>query len=159
MKTTFEAVGRPFSTGSGMNATVTWADVLVKFGPLATGSAAVQGVAHAIGAGGGEAYAPNTALLVTKNTSLGGKRGKGRMFVPGLSEGDVANNGIVLAGPLAGFQTSWNAALTQLQSLTLLPMLLHSYDPALGQSPQVPTEVTSFVPQALIATQRQRLRR
>src|SRR3972149_1785273 len=60
---------------------LTFEEVLVKFGPDATGPSAVTpaGGAGGLGAAGG----PQQAYLVHKHTALGGRQGRGRFYVPG----------------------------------------------------------------------------
>lgn len=95
----------------------------------------------------------NVAVLVRKSTGLGGRRGRGRMFLPAfcLGEDGVAANGVLEGGTRASIQSSvdtWMGALT--------PFLLH--DSAPTPVPE-PTPVTSFTVDLTVATQRRRLRR
>ena len=159
LSTALTASGRPFSSGSNLSAAITLASILVKFGPMATGPSAELAVGTAIGAGGVDTPPPNTAVLIAKNTALGGKRGKGHMFHPGLIETQVTSAGAVDPAQVTGMQLKWNSLWTQLDSIALRPVLLHSYDPDAGESPIAPTPITSFTVQATVASQRQRLRR
>lgn len=158
ISTLMRATGRPFSTGSATVATLIFQDILVKFGPLATGPAAIVGVGLAAGAGGGEAYSPNVTLLGTKTTLLGGRHGRGRMFIPGLSEGDVAVGGLLATGVQANRQANWTSAAVEMVAQQIPMYLLHRYDPALGQTPLAPTFVESVLISGQVATLRRRLR-
>lgn len=149
----------PFNTAGGPTVnTLTFVDILVKFGPLATGPAAITGVGAAAGAGGGDAYAPNCALLASKTTLLGGRHGRGRMYVPGLAEGDVVAGGNLASGVQADRQSKWTYVAQQLVIADIPMYLLHRYDPDLGQTPMAPTFVESVLISGQVASQRNRLR-
>lgn len=145
-------------TGNGWPNTMSLADVEVKFGPLDTGPVAVAPINIAGGAAT-DAYSPNAALLVTKRTASGGKRGKGRMFLPPLGENVVAVGGIIDATTVTTIQGRLNDFMAA-QAADDLPLyLIHRHDPALGQSPVVPTQITQLVLDNKLASQRRRLRR
>lgn len=97
----------------------------------------------------------NCALLVTKTTNLGGRKGKGRFYVPNiLVEGSVSQTGFIDSSAFTAMQTISTQFFEALESFTLPMVLLHNeYTP----QPE-PTLVTSLVPSDLIATQRRRLR-
>jgi hypothetical protein len=148
-----------FVSGGPWPAALTVQDLTVKFGPLATGGSATVAVGIAAGAAAGDMIVPNSAPLVQKQTALGGKRGRGRLFMPPVTEGTVGNGGILSSGFISSTQASFDAFVTQLGTSNLPPVLLHRYDPALGQSPMTPTAITAMVLQSRVATQRNRLRR
>jgi hypothetical protein len=115
---------------------------------------------------GGAVQAPlpqNCAQLVRKRTGAAGRRGRGRMYWPGIIEGNVSETGVIASGYLADLQSNanaWHAAL--LAGLggvgpALPPVILHRSE-GIGTEPP-PTPVTSFQVDNVIATQRQRLRR
>lgn len=98
---------------------------------------------------------PNVAYLLRKNTSFAGRRYRGRMFLPGSSNGGIQQGGILsgaeftLVDAAAGaldnvFQGVGSANLSQ-------PVLLHS------EAPTTPTPVTSLSAELIVATQRRRL--
>ena len=93
---------------------------------------------------------PNCTYLVHKIGGL--RRFKGRMFLPGLREGDV-NEGGVLSSTVV---TTANAALTEFLTQ------VNTAAGAMTQKPSVanpsPAAVTSLVCDDLISTQRRRLR-
>lgn len=66
----------------------------VKLGPNDTGSSGEHAGAAVNGASGTNAAPPNVAYLVTKVTLLGGRRGRGRMFFPGVEETGVNDGGL-----------------------------------------------------------------
>lgn len=142
--------------------------VLVKFGPDETGPSSVLPM---IGSGTivGQTEPPQIALLVQKNTALGGRRGKGRMFWPGLPEGDVDPGGVLRSGVAASWQGMFDAFLDGLSSNDIAMHLLH--DPAthwvlvdgqprripnVGSVPPAPSPVTSLTVKSVVATQRRR---
>lgn len=101
----------------------------------------------------------NCATLVRKNTSRGGRRGRGRMYIPPFfpAESAVDPRGIITQTVV----DSWNSQLALwLVSMTAnaLPLfLLHSDTPE--GFPVSPDAITSLVCQTVIGTQRGRLRR
>lgn len=106
------------------------------------------------GTSAGDAVPQNTCILVRKVTAGGGRRNRGRCFVPAVNEAAVDN-----AGRLAGsFRTAVDAAFAAL--ITGLatapfgdPVLFHESEPF------TPTPLVEFSCQQLVATQRRRLRR
>lgn len=94
----------------------------------------------------------NVSTLVKKITALGGRSGRGRMFLPpfNLNETSVANNGMITGAVLATMQTGINAAFWAANRV-----LLH--DSATPGSPD-PTPITSLIVDPQVATQRRRLR-
>jgi len=127
---------------------------LVKFGPNDTGNQFEQ-VATTAGAATGEFSTPATAVLVTKQTIIGGRKGRGRMYVPGLPEADLLPGGVI-PGPTVD---AWNAALSDLlddmEAAGLFPRLLHGvYDP----QPD-PYNILAMTASNKAATQRRRQRR
>lgn len=106
----------------------------------------------------------NCAVLVRKLTGRGGKRGRGRMFLPPayLDEAGVDGNGILSSGVLSAFGTCLDAFQTHLGTAdadgdALDPLLFH-WVPAAGAGPEADL-ITDFVCAPQIATQRQRMRR
>lgn len=106
---------------------------------------------------------PGTALLVTKRTARGGRRGKGRMFIPwALSTGEPDEAGIVLTATI----TAWNTALqlfrAQLSSFSMPMVVLHKPSPPGTEHSSTmgaPDLVTSLVASNLVSSQRRRLGR
>nr|CRY97485.1 hypothetical protein [uncultured prokaryote] len=130
---------------------ITLAETLVKFGPDETGPSAV----YADGVNGSSSDAallPNSSILIRKVTFLGGRQGRGRVFVPGMSEEDVTASGYIESLSLAAHQTAADAWLAAVNDASVTMVLLHS-------DSLVPTEVTSLSVAQIIATQRRRLRR
>lgn len=103
----------------------------------------------------------NTALLVRKNSAVGGRANRGRFYWPGLlAETDVNEVGIINPASVTAIQTDFNAFFTELAAAaepgqaSLAMVVLHDED-----SPAtVPTPVTSLSVDGLAATQRRRMR-
>lgn len=123
----------------------------LKLGPNSTGAAA-EANAIISGAAGATMAPPNVCLLVEKNTNLGGRQGKGRMFLPGVPEGDVGNGGALGNEILTAFQTILGELAANLIAEDLPPVLLHG-------NALAPTPVVNFSLDPTAATQRRRLRR
>ena len=126
--------------------------VLVKFGPNVSGPSAVVPGNIPGGAGGAQAP-PNLATLVRKNTGQGGRRGSGRMFIPGLAEGSVDVAGNQSGAILTAAQVDLDAFVSQCTTLGV-PLALLSGD---GLGP--PLIISSLTVQSVAATQRRRMRR
>lgn len=94
----------------------------------------------------------NCATLLQKRTLTGGRRGRGRMYLPGVPEGKVTNDGnydpaevLLWAGRINDFVDATNTAGVEI-------VLLHQ------TAPFSPSIVTSWGIVSLIANQRGRLR-
>jgi hypothetical protein len=147
------------------NSEVTLASIRVKKGPMEDGPFATVTVANAGGLAGAPS-APQCALLVRKNSAIGGKSGSGRMYVPGIRESTVLSSGLLEPTELGALQTAWTAFYNGLVT-NLTPMALaHNYGEYVNSKgetvvvpPRVPTPVTSLTCDARVATQRRRNRR
>lgn len=105
------------------------------------------------------------ALLIKKSTNRGGRRGRGRMFLPwAVNETSVSELGVVEAGTLSDFQDAADAFLLAIGTASgedgPNPMfLLHVQSDEQSTTPGVPNVVSALEVQALVATQRRRLAR
>lgn len=100
----------------------------------------------------------NCAVLVRKITGQGGRRNRGRMFLPpfALSESGVTNRGQLEGADRTLLQNQLDNAMAALgagPNAVLSPVLFHS------ELPTTPTPITSWSVQGTIATQRRRMRR
>lgn len=135
----------------------------------------------AIGTTTGSGLPSNSAIIVEKLTLRAGRRGRGRMFVPGINDTQVDNAGLVAAANIASWNTALQAFLGALGAVSggtpvqspVIPLLLHgsttetvrSSSPGsrtvtvteVGEGP-LPDEITNFVIDPRIGTQRRRLR-
>jgi hypothetical protein len=101
---------------------------------------------------------PNVALLVHKRTARGGRRGRGRFFIPWiLPDTYVAPNGVIDATHLASLNTSFNVWFTELNTRGT-PMALLPQPSDLSSTP-TPINLTSLSCDPLVSTQRRRLHR
>lgn len=127
---------------------------LCKLGPNDTGQSGTFDLIEA-GGGGTSDETPAGALLVQKLTTLGGRAGKGRMYVPGIDNGDTETGGGINPTSLANWQTAFDAFYDRFTATDWAPVVLHS----VGSPISTPTPIVSFSVQGTMATQRQRLRR
>jgi len=132
---------------------VTPAFIEVKFGPTPTATTAVVTYTEAGGETGSVgAVAP--AILVSKRTALGGRKNRGRMYIPGQSESAMEPGGFVQAATLADVQSRVDSLLGKLTADDL-PMVIGHSDPGDTFAPIV----TALVVSPILATQRRRQRR
>jgi hypothetical protein len=96
---------------------------------------------------------PQVQFLINKKTALGGRKFRGHTFISEVQEGDVGNDGIVLAATVTLLQTLANNVLSNLQAGDLNGMVVLHTDAT------VPTPVTSFVADGKASTLRARYRR
>jgi len=95
---------------------------------------------------------PNTAYLVHKVSTLGGRPGRGRMYWPSVDTGDVNEAGVVNGPSLVVLQSAMTVLFQQLAVLFLPMVILHT-------SPAIPpTVISGLVADPVVATQRRRLR-
>lgn len=104
------------------------------------------------GALGGAVAPPQVATLIGKSTGLAGRANRGRMYVPGVLDADVNDDGTFTTVRLNGLQAAANTFLGDLDTLEVPMVILHN-DPA-----DTPTTVNQLNVSAKVATQRRRLR-
>ncbi len=130
--------------------------VTLKVGPSSTG-ATYQDVTAASGNDGGSLLPPNSAVLVQKLTNLGGRKGRGRVYLPGISEisGTLDSSGTFSSGEAGVITAAMNALLLDIGTGSASEgaplVLLHS-------DSTTPTLIVQFFCENKIATQRRRLR-
>jgi len=128
--------------------------ILVKQGPDATGASAEIGYSIA-GTGSGDGSPPNTAILVRKVTELGGRAGRGRMFMPGVSETDAQGGGNLDSEERSNWQTVLDEVLAEHATAEIPWVVLHGA----GSPLSTPTPIVALTVDSRLATQRRRLRR
>jgi hypothetical protein len=105
----------------------------------------------------------NCCLLVEKRTSKGGKRYRGRMYLPAawVSSNATASSGQLDNGERDSFGSKltafYNAITSPTMGTAFQPVLLHNQGEA-GGTNFIPTEITSFGIDPMLATQRKRMR-
>jgi hypothetical protein len=137
--------------GDLLSSQVTCSAIRVKLGPDETGPSA-EATAIVAGSVGGEPAPANCAALVHKTTLLGGRKGRGRFFVPGLATTALGDDSEL--DPT--YQTNLEAFVLGLSSVMVLASLpahlLHS-------DATSPTAIEALVVDPKLATQRRRMRR
>lgn len=128
--------------------------VRVKFGPNDIGPSFEAG-ASMPGAFSGQAESPQVSCLVSKATGVGGRAGRGRMYVPGVPAANYDDSGLMDSASRTSWQGSADDFIDGLVALGLVPVLLHAPGSPITQ----PLPITAFTVQARAATQRRRLRR
>ena len=104
------------------------------------------------GTASGTGWSPQVCFLIRKVTAVGGRRNRGRWYLPGGSEGDVDTNGDIPAGALAVVNTNVNNFFSDITTADFGFCILHADGGA-------PTDIVDLVPSARCATQRRRLQR
>lgn len=100
---------------------------------------------------------PNVAVLCHKRTARGGRRGRGRMFLPWfVNVGDVAETGIIQSATVTSIQTAAAVFIGELSSRSMPMVILHGPG---NSSMGAPDVVTTVQVSSLVATQRRRLGR
>lgn len=138
-----------FSIAEGVNLT----SIKVKKGPNATGAMFIEPSGN--DGQGDPTGAPNLAFLIRKETAIGGRAGRGRMFLPGVPETSVDPGGQITSTAVTNLQGQLDNFLLELEGVDLPLVVLHSA----GSPISTPTPITGLSVQTTGATQRQRLRR
>lgn len=134
-----------------VSAALTLDRVDVKFGPDDVGPSGTS-PSGLNGSIAGNVTPANLASLIQKQTLLGGRRGRGRIYLPGVPEANTLPNGNLTGAYNDLLTASWNQFRLDMASSDLPLFLLHS-----DATP--PTEIQLFSVDIRPATQRRRLRR
>lgn len=149
--------GKPYNLG---NLALTWKSVqsytLINIGGVLTSSTSISGSSGTLAI---EPVPPATSMVVRKITGVAGRAYRGRIALPGgfIDEPTVDEAGILDAGVVTAFQTTFDAMLAQMNTSNIPVYLLHGPN-LLGVTP-VPTLVSSILVTNLVGSQRRRLRR
>lgn len=159
----FTATTGAGSLMSAMDSSVTLTAVRVSLGTDGAEDLIYERPTSTPGAISGNAPPANVAVLVHKTTTRGGRRGRGRMFIPWcVTTAAIEESGLLVAGSQAALQTkmeTWRIALsTNLVTMVLLhgPSLPGVAHPT---TPGAPNPVTALRVDKLISGQRRRLGR
>ncbi len=119
-----------------------------------TGPVLAQNPASEVGVNVLAPLPPNVALLARKNTNRGGRKGRGRMFIPPIyiAESNVDALGTIDGASRTLVQNKLNVFMAQMEAGPTDVVLLHE-DPSTA-----PDVVTAIVMESTVATQRRRLR-
>lgn len=151
------AINAAGSLKTVIDSSVTISEIVVSLGTDGTADITGSVPTAIIGGASGSYVPPNCAVLVRKNTARGGRRGRGRFFIPwAVTTINCGETGIIASAYVTTLQNAMNAFLTALTTFTVPMYLLHSP----GQTAEGPPNlVTSLTVDPLVGTQRRRLGR
>lgn len=135
---------------------VTLVTVTLKVGPTATGPT-FEVHPGLVGHDGGQLAPPNCCVLAQKHTTLGGRHGRGRAYLPGISVISATldsggNFGATASGAVQTSLTTMQEALeTDVVGGPATEVLLHS-------DSTTPSPILNWTVSRKLATQRRRLR-
>jgi len=129
----------------------------LKVGPDEDGPSYVS-TANQLGGRAGTAASCNVSWLVHKNSTLGGRRGKGRLYLPGVMEADVGSDGDMLDAQVTLMQTAMDAWYAGINGVSSVGTYVLEHAPGISAEP-LPTAVLSLTVDGHAATQRRRMRR
>ena len=118
-----------------------------KLGPDATGTFSIY--PFAVGGAGGAAGGAQVSTLFAKETLTGGRRGRGRFFLPAVPETNVDPGGVLTSGTITTANNAGGALLSGLATAGIPMYLLHDDVTA-------PYEVVDLTVSRFVATQRRR---
>lgn len=119
--------------------------------PVPSSSAAV------VGTSSGTSLPPNTAVMVEKNTLRPGRSGRGRLFLPGLSEAFVDPNGNITSGAMTQLTTDLAAARLAMLTIGAVDRVVLFHDTA-NIDPS-PTNIETLTPDPRVSSIAKRFRR
>jgi hypothetical protein len=142
---------------SVVDAGVTLTSVRVSYGTDGSADLVYVQPTTSVGGKSGTALPPNNAALIHKVTARGGRRGRGRMFIPWAFDlADVNEGGVVTSTRQTALNTAMSTLLARLSTASSPMVLLHN--PGLT-SMGAPDVVTSLRADNLVGTQRRRVGR
>jgi len=151
VRSAFSGSGRPFNAASMLNE---WTFEGVVVTQTIDGLPVIGALLDPIhGTAAADPPPSNVALLIKKQTALGGRKNRGRMYVPpaGVSQSALDASGNFKSGEQAGQQTKYDGAFGALETGDYVMFLFHSDSTA-------PTPITGFSVESQVATQRRRMR-
>jgi hypothetical protein len=101
---------------------------------------------------------PNTAVLAQKKTAVGGRRNRGRMYIPGIPEGMVSGAGFIDLATHALWATAVTNLRAEVAALSFVGECVIFHTTAPGLPGLTPTAISSMSVSTKVATQRRRLR-
>lgn len=129
---------------------ITLASILVKNGPNVDGPFIELGVGTA-GSDGSGIVGPQVCALIRKNTNFGGRKGRGRLYWPGVLRDDAGGDGVISGSQITAYNSAWNSFLDDMAADDAPLYLLHADSTS-------PYQIASFSAQTPTATQRRRIR-
>jgi len=100
----------------------------------------------------------NIAFLIRKNSGQPGRRGRGRMFLPGVSEQDADQNGVVVGSKITELNANLATFYTAVTDADCDPCILHNTNIVPPPSNTAPTPFASFTVEPIIGLQTRRLK-
>lgn len=128
--------------------------VLVKEGPNNIGASGTY-AANMPGTAPNVTGPPQVAMLIRKNTLLGGRSGRGRMYLPGVAEDQVNEAGVITPAIVDSATARFEDFRGKLIAEGLVPLLIHG---SASAPITMPIPISSFQADGRVATQRRRLR-
>lgn len=127
---------------------------------------AVASLAAVVGGNAVVSPPPQVCYIAAKHTALGGRRNRGRTYFPWLSSvNEIAESGLLSAAFIAGFQPRLTNALLDWTATGITMVIANktlAVDPISGKSfvTHIATgpDVTTWLAEPLVGTQRRRLR-
>jgi hypothetical protein len=150
------------SLGNEQDSEVTIGPVRASIGQDGGDPISAEGTATDNGGRGQATLPSNVALLVKKASNVGGRRGRGRFYVPWIiADGEAGDVGNIDGTALAAFNVDAANFRNDLALGTGIdseaPMYILHDSSGSGTEP-APSQVTALVVDPLVATQRRRLR-
>lgn len=150
--TSWTSATAPFAPAKVANSyTLTSVDVTLE---TASGPVLGQKLVNAAGTMVTVVVSAQVCVIARKQTARGGRKGRGRMFLPGaiLVEANIDSAGIILPAFRTTLDTNLTAALSLMSSNSVPAFLLHS-DPLI-----TPDAIIGMSTVSVCGTQRRRLR-
>jgi hypothetical protein len=132
---------------------VTLYQIDYRLGSVAAEDPVVERTVSEAGLAGGEMTPINNAFLVKKTTAQGGRRQRGRNYLPGVAESITDDDGTIHTDVVNGINTNIQDMRTAFTGEGIEMALLHQ------SAPWNPTIVVNALCEAKIANQRTRLSR
>lgn len=140
--------------GAGFDSNVTMRDVRMLLGQDGVDPVVGQSRSSYPGTAVRESTAPALACLIRLNTGLGGRRNRGRKFLPwALNDTSVSEQGAVENSAVTGWNNRMSTFKSEMADVDWFPVILHST----GSTPvPSPTPVTTMTCSPVVSTQRRR---
>lgn len=136
-----------------LNNHVTLTRISYRLGSAAADDPVTERAVNFPGLGGGNMTPINNCLILKKITALGGRRNRGRNYLPGVGEGAVGDDGVVDTDVANGVSSNFGDVRADMTDAGCELVLLHQ------SAPFNPTVVVTALCEATIGTQRRRLSR
>lgn len=149
--------------GTEMDSQATYGPATLRVGQDGGDPLSIEGSQTETGAETAAMQPPNVALLVKKSSATGGRKGRGRMYIPWvLQDAAVDDVGIIGGASLTTYQGDATAFLSDLELGTSgtydTPMVILHDTSGAGAEP-APSVVTGLLVDSMVANQRRRLGR